>query len=158
MERSTTSRLLLVSPHPQDYVWLRSILPPSLWVLDKVETVHESQSFLQSHTSIALVICEETLYDGDWKDVLSLAEQVVIPPAFVVSSRFTDNRLWAEALNLGAFDVLLAAPYDADEVLIVTESARVHWSRRYEASSLQREDVKVASAGARTHAISAGGI
>ena len=36
------------------------------------------------------------------------------PPALIVTSRLADERLWAEVLNLGAFD-LLSKPFDFDE-------------------------------------------
>ena len=38
------------------------------------------------------------------------------PPALIVTSRLADERRWAEALNLGAWDVL-AKPLDRREVL-----------------------------------------
>jgi DNA-binding response OmpR family regulator len=53
-----------------------------------------------------VVVCERDLPPGSWKDVL---EQVTIlsdPPSLIVTSRLADERLWAEALNLGAYDVL----------------------------------------------------
>jgi CheY-like chemotaxis protein len=37
------------------------------------------------------------------------------PPMLIVTSRLADDYLWAEALNLGAYDVL-AKPFDASEV------------------------------------------
>jgi hypothetical protein len=39
-----------------------------------------------------------------------------------VTSRLADERLWAEALNLGAWDVL-AKPFDADEVIRIGKIA-----------------------------------
>ena len=41
-----------------------------------------------------------------------------------------DERLWAEALNLGAYDVL-AKPFDRTEVMRVVSMAWMHWSARY---------------------------
>jgi DNA-binding response OmpR family regulator len=49
------------------------------------------------------------------------------PPLFIISSRLADERLWAEALNLGAYDVL-AKPFDAREVLHAFSRALRHWS------------------------------
>jgi DNA-binding response OmpR family regulator len=63
---------------------------------------------------------------GSWKDVL---EQVTIlpdPPSLIVTSRLADERLWAEALNLGAYDVL-AKPFDSAEAMRVIGAAWRAW-------------------------------
>jgi FixJ family two-component response regulator len=41
-----------------------------------------------------------------------------------------DERLWAEALNLGAWDVL-AKPFEADEVIRIVDIAGAHWQDRH---------------------------
>jgi len=46
-------------------------------------------------------------------------------PALIVTSRLADASLWAEALNLGAWDVL-AKPYEAQEVRRVLSMALAH--------------------------------
>jgi DNA-binding response OmpR family regulator len=52
------------------------------------------------------------------------------PPLLIVTSRLADERLWAEALNLGAWDVL-AKPFDADEVIRIIGIACQHWEDRH---------------------------
>ena len=47
-------------------------------------------------------------------------------PLLIVTSRLADERLWAEAPNLGAWDVL-AKPFDAEEVIRVVSIAGQHW-------------------------------
>jgi len=51
------------------------------------------------------------------------------PPFLVVTSRLADDRLWAEALNLGAYDVL-AKPFDKTEVNRIVRSAWLRWTNR----------------------------
>ncbi len=48
------------------------------------------------------------------------------PPFLIVTSRLADEQLWAEALNLGAYDVL-AKPFDAQEVNRTLSSAFFRW-------------------------------
>ena len=48
------------------------------------------------------------------------------PPLLIVTSRLADERLWAEALNLGAWDVL-AKPFAAEETIRIVSVARQHW-------------------------------
>jgi DNA-binding response OmpR family regulator len=56
-----------------------------------------------------VVICERSLPDGDWKDLLGKT------PRLIVTSHVADGALWAEVLNLGGYDVL-AQPFDELEV------------------------------------------
>jgi FixJ family two-component response regulator len=55
------------------------------------------------------------------------------PPLLIVTSRLADAHLWAEALNLGAYDVL-AKPFDATEVIRIVSVAWQHWQDRHKPS------------------------
>jgi DNA-binding response OmpR family regulator len=57
------------------------------------------------------------------------------PPLLIVTSRLADDRLWTEALNLGAYDVI-AKPFDRKEVDRVLNLAWARWSRSNSARSL----------------------
>jgi hypothetical protein len=50
------------------------------------------------------------------------------PPNLIVSSRLADDRLWAEVLNLGGYDVL-ARPFNRVEVIRVVQAAWRAWNR-----------------------------
>jgi hypothetical protein len=63
-----------------------------------------------------VVICERSLPDGDWKDLLGKT------PRLIVTSDAADEALWAEVLNLGGNDVL-AQPFDEQEVRRVVAMA-----------------------------------
>jgi len=68
-----------------------------------------------------VVVCDQNLADGDWRDLLTdLQEQGNTP--LIVASRLADDRLWAEVLNLGGYD-LLANPFAAPEVSRVVTMA-----------------------------------
>jgi len=66
------------------------------------------------------------LADGDWKNVLEAIDPARRRPLVIVISRLADNHLWSEALNLGAYDVLIK-PLDEAEVVRVLTSA---WIRQ----------------------------
>ena len=70
----------------------------------------------------SVVICEQSLPDGSWRDVLRTAQTLTRPPAVIVTSRLADSKLWAEVLNLGGHDVL-AQPLRAEEVMRAVRSA-----------------------------------
>jgi DNA-binding response OmpR family regulator len=70
------------------------------------------------------------LRQGTWRELLDLLKFLPEPPFLIVTSRTADKRLWAEALNLGAYDVL-AKPFDRTEVSRIVSLAWLHWSEQY---------------------------
>jgi hypothetical protein len=64
----------------------------------------------------AVVICDAEC----WRDVVGRVDAPVI-----VAANAADERLWAEVLNLGGFDVL-AKPFDRKEVLWSVELAHAN--------------------------------
>ena len=135
-----SSRIVLVSPHTEDHTSVRRLLPPPLWNIDGFFTGREGLDFLRKHHDVAVVICERQLPDGDWRHLLKQLERLADKPSFIVSARLADERLWAEALNLGAFDLLLSAPFQVEEVIRVTESAWLAWNQASGRSVVPRTD------------------
>jgi len=62
----------------------------------------------------------------------------------IVASRLADDRLWAEALNLGAWDVL-AKPFDRREVFRSVKSAWQHWHDQIQTPALAMNVMTAAS-------------
>jgi len=52
------------------------------------------------------------------------------PPLLIVASRLADERLWAEVLNLGGYDVLLK-PFEPAELRRVIGNACIRISKRH---------------------------
>src|ERR1019366_5441293 len=82
-------------------------------------------AFLQQH-EIAVLLCERDLTQGTWTDVLEHIQALPNTPSLIVTSRLADDRLWAEALNLGAWDVL-AKPFSHIEVIRSVHAAWRRW-------------------------------
>jgi len=70
----------------------------------------------------SVIACEKELPDGTWKDLFSLMHGLKEKPPMIVMSRNADERLWAEVLNLGGYDVL-AKPLERKEVSRVVAMA-----------------------------------
>lgn len=122
------SVVLLVSGRTEDHDSLASIFRGSRWELEGAWTVRGGRKTIRHNPhKIGVVICEHSLPDGDWRVLLEDTGRTALRPSLVVCSRLADDLLWAEVLNLGAFDLLLGAPFEREEVLRVTESA---WSAR----------------------------
>jgi DNA-binding NtrC family response regulator len=122
--------VLLVSSDPDDRVSFRSIFGLSNWRLCEAATCGEAVR-LAAWTQIPVVVCEQSLPDGDWDILLERLAALPLRPNVVVTSRLADDRLWADVLSLGGYDVL-AQPLDASEVLRVAFLAWQEWSGRRE--------------------------
>jgi DNA-binding NtrC family response regulator len=117
--------VLSVSPLEEDQLSLEAIVGHSTWRLFKADHIPSALTFLRQH-KIAVVLCERDLQPGTWIDLLENIRHLPHPPSLIVASRLADDRLWAEALNLGAWDVL-AKPFDRTEVIRSVKSGWQHW-------------------------------
>jgi DNA-binding NtrC family response regulator len=118
--------ILLVSPDVNDEVELRNILTTQGGSLLRHATVKDALPHLDSAT---VVMCERDLPDGTWQSVLNECDGCPNRPLVMVVSRHADERLWAEVLNLGGYDVLLK-PFDRNEVTRVVAMCGSQWGGR----------------------------
>jgi len=125
--------VLSISPIEEDHFFLRKTLdclqitlgPSRTFTVKSCATLASGLAALRQH-QFEVVVCERDLPPGSWKDVLEQATILPDPPSLIVTSRLADERLWAEALNLGAFDVL-AKPFDRIEAIRVVGAAWRAW-------------------------------
>src|SRR5438477_5001696 len=118
-------RVLAVSPLGEDSPSLQRIFRPSRWRLVEAQTCRAAFRFLVDNTW-PVIICEQDLSDGNWKDLLQRTAFLANPPRLIVSNWHADEYLWAEVLNLGGYDVL-AKPFDEEEVFRVVGFAWRNW-------------------------------
>lgn len=129
-----TGTLLFVGAAEGDELSLGAILRDSDWRLHGTRNCQEALEFLDQNR-ISVVLSEAELPDGNWRELLNSMAKRSAAPSLIVSSRLADDRLWAEVLSLGGFDVLMT-PFETEEVLRVTFGARRNWRSR--AEGLQR--------------------
>ena len=120
--------VLSVSPNDEDCASLEHIFK-SDWTVIASATVASALSVLRE-MPIPIVICDCDIWSGTWREMLDHIAFLPDPPLLIVTSRLADERLWAEALNLGAWDVL-AKPFDKDEVKRIVSIAGRHWQDRH---------------------------
>jgi DNA-binding NtrC family response regulator len=120
-----TDSLLTVSGCEDDHQRLREIFADVRWNLISVRTIEEAIE-ASSAVTVPVLICEQTLPDGDWRTLLGRIASLRRPPRVVVCSRLADEPLWAEVLNVGGWD-LLAKPFLPPEVFHVVSSAWESW-------------------------------
>ena len=114
--------ILAVFSALEDRMTLTSIFAHSNWKLRFTGALPQTQTAL-SRAPVGVVITEASLSDGHcWKDLLNEIQKMGDPPPLIVADRLANDRLWAEVLNLGGYD-LLVKPLDAREVLHAVTTA-----------------------------------
>ncbi|PWT96702.1 MAG: hypothetical protein C5B51_32765 [Terriglobia bacterium] len=115
---------LLISPAADDHEIFGDLFRRRGWILGHASSIYSASAMLRDKPA-AVVITERDLSGGNWKDVLETMRALPAPPLLIVISRVADDHLWAEALNLGAYDVL-AKPLDDTEIARVVSVALNH--------------------------------
>ena len=129
--------VLSVCPAEEDHFYLQSILsnphrtlfPDLAFSMTAKSTIAAAKSALKQGR-ISIVVCEYDLSPGSWKELLEFVEGLPAPPPLIVTSRVADERMWAEVLNLGGYDVL-ARPLNSEEVIRTITSAWSLWQHRF---------------------------
>jgi DNA-binding NtrC family response regulator len=125
-----TVTILSVTPYEEDQFGLQTIISHSKWRLHRADRLESALAVLYRH-EVGVVLSEIDLPPHSWTDILDAISHAQDAPALIVTSRLADERLWAEALNLGAYDVL-AKPFSRDEVLRSVSLAWLNWHHKRE--------------------------
>lgn len=125
--------VVLVTEFKLKYSRLADALRASAWQL---QWFPDAQSALRhiERDSPDLVICDAQLQGSDWQTFVQHINGLANGPAIIAACPEQDPRLWAEAINCGARDVL-ATPFDAHEVVTVL---RMAWLSRMRAAGKGR--------------------
>jgi DNA-binding NtrC family response regulator len=125
--------VLSVTPYEEDQLGLRDIISHSKWKLFGADRLESALAVLREH-EVGVVLSEKDLPPHSWTEMLDVIHHFQNAPAVIVTSRSADARLWVEALNLGAYDVL-SKPFDRDEVLRSVSMAWLNWNRKFGAAA-----------------------
>jgi DNA-binding NtrC family response regulator len=98
--------VLLISNGRSDAEMFRSVLEESNTRLTVARCCHDAVSALVRE-AFAVIVCEERLPDGSWKDVLGHIAPFPEAPRLVVIAPELRESLYGEALSMGAWDLLL---------------------------------------------------
>ena len=115
------SGVLFISGSRDDARRLSRILDALPLRLDHAESIECAHAKLQ-RDDYDVILTEAALPDGSWLDVLRLARKFAGGPEVIVTDPRADARFWAEALNLGAYD-LLPQPFYQPEVCRILSNA-----------------------------------
>ena len=129
--------VLSLSSLDEDHLSIHAIIGHSAWVHVPCYELASAAALLRQY-DISVILCAEHLGHGGWTDVINHTGALPNPPALIVMSRAADTRLWAEALNLGAWDVL-AKPLDRRELI---RSVKSGWQHRFDQAQRRAAAVK----------------
>ena len=104
--------------HARELCEMLQALPVSL---ERARTLAQARAKLL-HTDFDAVLTESTFPGGTWLDVLHLVREGPREVRVIVTDPQADARFWAEALNLGAFD-LITQPFEEFEVRRIVQNA-----------------------------------
>jgi len=113
--------LLTISADVDDFRSIRHILNSEKYALRQAHSCREAAACLAQERP-SVIVCDHNLSDGSWRDIFAQVRELHDPPPVIVISRHADERLWAEVLNVGGYDVL-AKPLESLEVSRVLGSA-----------------------------------
>jgi DNA-binding NtrC family response regulator len=136
--RDKRTRLIVVGPFDEDLVVLLGILGRTNWDFSWWTSCAETVATLREEIVPVVVVCECDMPDGRWQTLLAELPLLREPPLLIFTSRRADERLWAEAVNLGAYDVL-GKPFDPAEVVHVISSAFRAWHSNREARTPKKK-------------------
>ena|ERR1039457_2850 len=108
------SRILFISGRRDDARRLSEMLHALPLQLEHVPSLRMARTRLHTE-AYDVVLTEAALPDGKWLDVLHLVRDCPRESEVIVTDPQADAHFWAEALNLGAYD-LLAQPFYEPEV------------------------------------------
>ena len=120
--------VLSVSESPDDHAALRLVFRHTNWVLLEASCCGDALARLRKQP-VPVVICDACLPDGTWKDLLRYIAAQPEPPQLIVACRLADDRLWAEVLNLGGYN-LLEKPFERSDLVHLISMAWLHWKHQ----------------------------
>jgi DNA-binding NtrC family response regulator len=121
LRRQKSFTILVASPFANDYTSLSHIFSPFGGKIHRVSSCHDALTFLTENLAgVSISDCD--LPDGEWKDILAGMSRLPSVPPLIVASHFANERLWAEVLNLGGYDLLIK-PFDLKEAARVISMA-----------------------------------
>jgi len=108
------SRILFVSGHRDDARQISHMLHALPMAVDHAGSLQQARAQLRRE-EYDVLLTEAALPDGSWLDALHLAREYPQELEVIVTDPHADARLWSQALNLGAYD-LIAQPFYEPEV------------------------------------------
>ncbi|HLJ49768.1 MAG TPA: hypothetical protein VKU01_27330 [Bryobacteraceae bacterium] len=118
--------ILLALCDPKEQAEFLGAMRPTGWHVETARSFDEALAVLQQ-SNVSVIVTQHKPGAGfSWLDLLEAAWRFDPAPRIIVTDRLADEALWAEVLNLGAFDLLMQ-PFEPEEVFRVITYAWRSW-------------------------------
>lgn len=101
----TQQAILIVSSERREIDMAESTIQDDCLHVISVHSYREAV-ITMARQHVALLLCDEALVDGSWKDLLGQMAMMPEPPRLVLLVSAANPTVLAEALDLGAYDAL----------------------------------------------------
>lgn len=118
------SRILFISGRQDDARQISQMVHRLPLAIEHAGDLRHARTRL-SQSEYEAVLTEARLPDGNWLDVLHLVRACPQELEVIITDPQADARLWSEALNRGAYD-LIAQPFYEPEVRRILSNACTH--------------------------------
>lgn len=122
---SATPVLVAIS-EPDVRQALLSALAGSKWRLRIVAGPEEAANFLRTDIAAVVIVSYRSEGQQSWRSLIEQTRRLPAPPSIVVTDHAADEFMWAEVLNLGAYD-LLPQPFVEREATYLLSAAWRFW-------------------------------
>jgi len=143
IQQQRPAQILVASSEPENRRGLIAILNREGFDTICVSRVSECQEVL-AEQNVSLVFCDRRLSDGGYRDVLAITRSLNRKVRLVVTSRHADWDEYLEALQLGAFELIVSPCQPSDVVWTLIQARREDEQR---AASGTSGKARAASAG-----------
>jgi len=106
-----------------------TLYPNSTLTLRRCTSLEEALATLHENR-IPIVVFDGDALPGSWREIIAGVKDLPAPPCLIVTSSNADDRMWAEALSHGAFDVI-PKPFEKTDVIRIVSSAWRRWRLRH---------------------------
>jgi len=113
---------LLIHHKAKPFGEIKAALGKIAILTKRAQTVAEAKHALSELNPPLLAITESELPDGNWSDVVSLSETAASRVNVIVVGHKIDAKLYASAIEVGAFDYI-APPFEAKDLTHVVRCA-----------------------------------
>src|SRR5581483_8580973 len=104
---------------------LRKLLEPHQWNIHEAADCVDALRILEGR-QVAVLMVRDDVPGGGSKQLRDQLCHRTDAPNLIVCSKLADERLWAEVLNLGCYD-LLSLPFEASEVVRIAHLGWLSW-------------------------------
>jgi hypothetical protein len=122
-------RAIFVGRDDADYRHLDCIFKMMNWQLARVPNLQHALERAAAGQTTHFLYEHVPGDNRGWIEALDGVSSLPSMPSFILTSRLGDERLWADVLSRGGYDLLIQ-PYDSMEVTRVVGAARKHRLRQ----------------------------